>query len=276
LAEITDLHSAVATHIRDGQSIALEGFTHLIPMAVGHEIIRQKKRNLTLIRMTPDIIYDQMIGMGCAKKMVFSWGGNPGVGSLHRLRCAIEEGSLEIEEHSHGAMANAFSAGASGMPVAFFKGYEGTSYPQINPNIRFVHCPFTGEQLTAVPAISPDVGVIHAQKADPQGNIWIDGIIGVQKEVLLASKYSIVTVEEIVPQISEKQGGIVIPSWVIDSVCVVPQGAYPSYASGYSVRDNSFYKQWDAISRDPVTFAKWMAINVLLQTQEEVSFEQSL
>lgn len=270
MAQITDLQSAVAAHIHDGQSIALEGFTHLIPMAVGHEIIRQKKKDLTLIRMTPDIIYDQMIGMGCAKKMIFSWGGNPGVGSLHQFRRAIQLGLLDIEEYSHGAMANSYAAGASGMPVAFLKGYQGTSYPAVNPNIRFVDCPFTGEQLVAVPAINPDVGVIHAQKADRQGNIWIDGIVGVQKEVLLASKCSIVTVEEIVPQVSEKQGGMVIPSWVIDSVCVVPHGAYPSYASGYSVRDNNFYKQWDVISRDPTKFAHWMAINVL-STQEAVS-----
>lgn len=271
MAEITDLHSAVATHIRDGQSIALEGFTHLIPMAVGHEIIRQKRKDLTLIRMTPDIIYDQMIGMGCASKMVFSWGGNPGVGSLHQFRRAIQEGSLAIEEHSHGAMANAYAAGASGTPVAFFKGYQGTSYPTVNPNIRFISCPFTGEQLAAVPALKPDVGVIHAQKCDTHGNIWINGITGVQKEVLLASKCSIVTVEEIVPQVSEKQGGMVVPSWVIDAVCVVPRGAYPSYASGYSVRDNNFYKKWDAISRDPIKFAEWMAINVLEQKQTEVN-----
>ncbi len=268
MANIIDLHTAVATYIRDGQSIALEGFTHLIPTAVGHEIIRQKIKDLTLIRMTPDIIYDQMIGMGCASKMIFSWGGNPGVGSLHQFRRAIQDGLLEIEEHSHGAMACAYAAGASGMPVALFKGYQGTSYPNVNSNIKFVSCPFTGENLAAVPAINPDVGVIHAQKSDPNGNIWINGITGVQKEVLLASKHSIVTVEEIVPEVSEKLGGMVIPSWVIDAVCVVPKGAYPSYASGYSIRDNNFYKNWDAISRDQKKFTEWMEVNVVLCKQQ--------
>src|ERR1700690_4051676 len=187
--------------VRDGDVVALEGFTHLIPFAAGHEIIRQGRRDLTLIRMTPDLIYDQMIGMGTARKLVFSWGGNPGVGSLHRLRDAVERGwphPLEIVEHSHSAMAHGYEAGAAGMPCAFFRGYRGTDLPRVNPDIRFVRCPFTGEELAAVPALRPDVTIVHAQQADRRGNVLIEGIIGVQKEAVLAARRAVVTVEEIV------------------------------------------------------------------------------
>src|SRR5690606_22512512 len=201
MSEFCSLNDAIRRLVRPGDSVALEGFTHLIPFAAGHEIIRQGLTDLTLIRMTPDLIYDQMIGCGCAKKLVFSWGGNPGVGSLHRLRDAVERGwpaPLEIEEHSHSAMAHAYAAGAAGMPAAFFRGYRGSDLAKVNPNIRFIECPFTGEQLAAVPAIRPDVGIVHAQKADRTGNVLVEGIVGVQKEVVLASKRVLVTVEEVV------------------------------------------------------------------------------
>jgi glutaconate CoA-transferase subunit A len=185
MAEFLSLHDAVARFVEDGATVAMEGFTHLIPFAAGHEVIRQKKRDLTLIRMTPDIIYDQMIGAGCAKKVIFSWGGNPGVGSLHRLRDAVEKGwpcKIEILEHSHAAMACAFEAGAAGLPLAVFRGYIGSELPSVNDQIKFIDCPFTGERLAAVPAVRPDVSIIHAQRADRQGNVLVEGIVGVQKE----------------------------------------------------------------------------------------------
>ncbi len=195
------LRDAIAQYVRDGITVAMEGFTHLIPFAAGHEIIRQQKRDLCLIRMTPDLIYDQLIGMGCARKLIFSWGGNPGVGTLHRLRDAVESGwphPLEIEEHSHAAMANAYAAGAAGLPCAIFRGYQGSDLVGVNPRIRFIECPFTGEQLAAVPAIRPDLTIIHAQRADRAGNVLIEGITGVQKEAALAAASTLVTVEEIV------------------------------------------------------------------------------
>lgn len=266
MPEFFDLKSAIARFVRAGSSVALEGFTHLIPNAAGLEIIRQSINGLTLMRMTPDIIYDQMIGMGCARKLIFSWGGNPGVGSLHRFREACEHGiphPMELEEHSHAAMANAYAAGAAGMPAAFFKGYLGTTYPEINSNIKFIECPFTGEKLAAVPALRPDVAIIHAQRADEAGNVWMKGITGVQKEAVLSAKRSIVTVEEIVGRVDEAQGGIVIPRWVISAICHVPRGAFPAYAEGYYDRHNPFYVRWDAISRDRDTFLEWMQRYVL-------------
>jgi len=242
--------------------VALEGFTHLIPHAAGHEIIRQGRKDLTLIRMTPDLIYDQLIGMGCVKKLVFSWGGNPGVGALHRLRDAVEKGwprSLEIEEHSHAAMANAYEAGAAGLPFAVFRGYLGTDYPARNPNIRNVTCPFTGEELAAVPAVRPDVAIIHAQRADLRGNVHISGIVGVQREAVLAARRAIVTVEEIVEDLdTAKANSVVLPRFTVDAVCEVSRGAHPSYAHGYYKRHNAFYKRWDGIARDRESFRDWM------------------
>lgn len=266
MTEFLRLDEAVTKFVTPGCSLAAEGFTHLIPHAAGLEIIRQDIRHLTLIRMTPDIIYDQLIGMGCADKLVFSWGGNPGVGSLYRLRDAYEHGiphPMEFEEHAHAAMANAFQAGAAGLPVAIFKGYRGTDYPKVNSNIRFIECPFTGEKLTAVPALRPDVAIIHAQRADRQGNIWLQGIIGVQKEAVLASRHSIVTVEEIVETVDEDHGGSVIPRWAVDAVCEVPLAAFPSYAEGYYDRSNGFYVKWGEISRTMDTFREWMDEYVL-------------
>ena len=265
--EFTSLAAAVAKTVRDGDIVALEGFTHLIPFAAGHEIIRQQRRDLTLIRMTPDLIYDQMIGMGLARKLIFSWGGNPGVGSLHRLRDAIENswpGPLEIEEHSHAAMANAYEAGAAGLPCAVFRGYLGTDHAKVNPNIRTVTCPFTGERLASVPALRPDVAVIHAQKADRAGNVLIQGIVGVQKEVVLAAKKALVTVEEIVDEFKEvTPNACILPAWTVTAIAEVPGGAHPSYAHGYYKRDNGFYTEWDAIARERDGFLAWMEEKVL-------------
>ncbi len=266
MTEFLELSQAVQKFVTPGCSLAAEGFTHLIPHAAGLEIIRQGIDRLTLIRMTPDIIYDQLIGMGCADKLVFSWGGNPGVGSLYRLRDAYENGiphRMIFEEHAHAAMANAYQAGAAGLPLAVFKGYRGTDYPKVNSNIRWITCPFTDEELTAVPAIRPDVAIIHAQRADRQGNIWMRGIIGVQKEAVLASGHSVVTVEEIVDSVDENQGGTVIPRWAVDAVCEVPLAAFPSYAEGYYDRSNGFYVKWGEISRTMDTFRAWMDEYVL-------------
>jgi glutaconate CoA-transferase subunit A len=266
--EFLTLREAVSRHVRDGDEIALEGFTHLIPFAAGHEIIRQGRRGLTLIRMTPDLLYDQMIGMGTAAKLVFSWGGNPGVGSLHRLRDAVERGwpqPLKIVEHSHAAMANAYEAGAAGMPCAFFRGYRGSDLARVNPDIRFVACPFTGEELACIPSLRPDVTIIHAQKADREGNVLIEGIVGVQKEAVLAAKRAaLATVEEIVDDLGPRgPNAVILPYWTLKAVALAPRGAHPSYTHGYYARDNAFYLRWDEISRDRDTFEKWMRENVL-------------
>src|SRR4051794_8573951 len=269
---ITTLAEAVKAHIHDGDTVAMEGFTHLIPHAAGHEIIRQERKNLTLIRMTPDLIYDQMIGMGCARKVVFSWGGNPGVGSLHRFRDAVEKGwpnPIEIEEHSHAAMANAYEAGAAGLPLAVFRGYVGADLPKVNPRIKQVECPFTGEKLAAVPAHRPDVAVIHAQKADREGNVMIDGIVGVQKEAVLASKRAIVTVEEVVDDLGPRSfNAVVLPAWTGTAIAEVPGGAYPAYAQGYYARGNAFYQEWDASAREREGCLAWMQKNVSEQGPE--------
>jgi len=265
VAQIVTLSEAISATVADGDTVAMEGFTHLIPHAAGHEVIRQRKRNLTLIRMTPDIIYDQLIGAGCARKLVFSWAGNPGVGSLHRFRDAVERSwpqPLELEEHSHAGMANRFQAGASGLPFAVLRGYRGTSLPGHTTGVADIVCPFTGETLTAVSALRPDVAVIHAQRADKRGNVQYWGISGVQKEVVLASARSVVTVEEIVDALDPRPGAVVLPSWAVSYVAAVPGGAHPSYALGYSDRDNDFYLAWDEISRDRQKFATWLDDNV--------------
>ncbi len=265
MAEIVPLDQAVGELVNDGDVVALEGFTHLIPHAAGHELIRQGKRRLTLVRMTPDVVYDQLIGMGCAHKLVFSWGGNPGVGSLHRLRDAVEHdwpAPLELEEHSHAGMAAGYAAGASNFPFGLVRGYEGTGLAE-RTNIGWVTCPFTGERLAAVPAIRPDVGVIHAQQADARGNVQLWGISGVQKEVVLGAKRSIVTVEEIVEELDQKPGSTQLPAWTVTAVCECPGGAHPSYSHGYYDRDNAFYVSWDGISRDRDRFLAWMQSHVL-------------
>jgi glutaconate CoA-transferase subunit A len=267
------LHQAIATYVADGQTLAMEGFTHLIPFAAAHEIIRQGRKHLTLIRMTPDLIYDQLIGVGAADKLVFSWGGNPGVGSLHRLRDAVENGwpnPLLIEEHSHAAMANAYEAGAANLPFAAFRGYKGVDLPKVNPRIRSVECPFTGETLAAVPAIRPDVAIIHAQRADKAGNVLIEGIVGVQKQAVLAAKRAIVTVEEIVDDLAAPSfNSVILPAWTVSAIALVPGGAFPSYAQGYYRRSNEFYKAWDAIARERDTFSRWIQQNVLSRGPED-------
>jgi glutaconate CoA-transferase subunit A len=272
MAQFLSLADAVESVVRDGDSVAMEGFTHLIPHAAGHEVIRQRRKDLTLIRMTPDLIYDQLIGMGCAKKLVFSWTGNPGVGSLHRMRDAVENGwpcPLELEEHSHAAMANAYEAGAAGLPCAILRGYIGVDLPKVNANIRHITCPFTGETLAAVPAQRPDVAVVHALKADRAGNVLFEGIVGVQKEVVLAAKRSIVTVEEIVEEFGPRSlNAVILPSWTVGAIACVPGGAYPSYAQGYYRRDNAFYRRWDAIARERESFLAFMRANVLEQGPE--------
>jgi len=215
--------------------------------------------------MTPDVIYDQLIGAGCARKLIFSWGGNPGVGSLHRFRDAIQTGwpvPLEVEEHSHAGMANRYVAGASGLPFAILRGYTGTDLVGVTESIKMVACPFTGEQLAAVPAINPDVTIVHAQQADRQGNVSMWGITGVQKEAVLAATHSIITVEEIVDELHRPYGAVVLPTWAITAVAEVPGGAHPSYAAGYSVRDNQYYQEWDAISRDRDAFTDWLETSV--------------
>lgn len=266
MAENRSLPDAVAELVRDGDTVALEGFTHLIPFAAGQEIIRQRRWELTLVRMTPDLIYDQLIGMGCARKLVFSWGGNPGVGSLHRFRDAVENGwpsPLEVDEHSHAGMANRYAAGASRLPFAVLRGYRGSDLQTRTDTVAPITCPFTGEELTAVPALRPDVGIIHAQRADRAGNVQLWGIVGVQKEAVLAADRSLVTVEEIVDELEPVPGGMVLPSWVVSSVAEVPAGSHPSYTAGYSVRDNGFYQEWDAISRERESFRAWMDEHVL-------------
>jgi glutaconate CoA-transferase subunit A len=277
VAEIAPLEEAVAGLVRDGDTVALEGFTHLIPHAAGHELIRQGRRDLALVRMTPDIVYDQLIGAGCARQLTFSWGGNPGVGSLHRLRDAVERGwprPLELREHSHAGMAAAYAAGAANLPFGVLRGYARTDLAT-RANAARLTCPFTGEELAAVPAHRPDVGIVHAQQADRLGNVQLWGITGVQKEVVLASARTIVTVEEVVDDLEPRPGGVVLPSWVIDAVSPAPGGAHPSYAHGYYDRDNDFYVRWDEISRERDRFTRWIERHVL-GTRNVAEYRRSL
>jgi glutaconate CoA-transferase subunit A len=261
MARILSLPDAIAELVGDGDTVAMEGFTHLIPMAAGLEVIRQGRRDLTLVRMTPDIVYDRLIGAGCARKLVFSWGGNPGVGSLHRFRDAVEHGwprPLELEEHSHAGMVNRYVAGASGLPFAVLRGYTGTDLAAVTASVKPVTCPFTGEVLSAVPALNPDVAIVHAQRADRSGTVQLWGLPGVQKEAVLAARRSLVTVEEIVDRLEPVPGQVVLPSWAVTAVAEVPGGSHPSYAQGYSERDNAAYRAWDAVSRDRDTFRAWL------------------
>jgi glutaconate CoA-transferase subunit A len=260
------LAQAIASHVKDGDCVALEGFTHLIPFAAGHEIIRQNRRDLHLVRMTPDLVYDQMIGMGCARRLTFSWGGNPGVGSLHRLRDAVEHawpGPLELDEHTHAGLAAAYCAGAARLPFGMLRGYIGTDLTTANPRIGSVQCPFTGERLAAVPAVNPDVTILHAQRADRAGNVALAGIVGAQREAGLAARILLVTVEEIVDELPPAMNSIVLPHWVVSAVVHCPGGAYPAYAQGYYARDNAFYQRWDTISRERASFRAWMDEHVL-------------
>jgi glutaconate CoA-transferase subunit A len=266
MAEFMSLKDAVATHLSDGMMAAFEGFTHLMPYAAAHEVIRQQRRDLVVVRMTPDVIYDQLIGMGCVARMIFSYAGNPGVGLLRRLRDSLENGwphRIEIVEHSHAALAHAYEAGASKLPFAVLRGYVGTDMPRVNPEIREITCPFTGQTLVAVPAINPDVSFIHALKADRKGNVLIEGIVGVQKEAVLAAGAAVVTVEEIVDSLDAHPNALVLPHWTVDAIAHVPGGAHPSYAHGYYARDNAAYIAWDRIATDRDSFLAWMEEHVL-------------
>jgi glutaconate CoA-transferase subunit A len=262
--QLLTLAEAIEHHVHDGQSVALEGFTHLIPTAAGHEIIRQRRRNLHLVRMTPDLVYDQMIGMGCASQLTFSWGGNPGVGSLHRLREAVVSdwpAPLRLFEFTHAEMAVAYQAGASGLPCGLMRRYVDSDLP--GQGRRRVECPFTEAPLTAIAAINPDVTILHAQQVDAAGNVLIRGIVGAAKEAAMAARCVLVTVEERVERFAADMNAVVLPATTVAAVSVVPGGAYPSYAQGYYPRDNRFYIAWDEISRDRQTFLTWMEKHVL-------------
>ena len=257
------MREAVAAHVHDGDTVVIEGFTHLICFAAGHEIIRQRRRDLVLCRLTPDLIYDQMIAAGCARKLVFSWAGNPGAGSLHAFRRAVEgKGGalLDLEEYSHFGMVGRLCAGAARLPFWPMRNYMGTDLPAANPRIAAVECPYTGERLATVPALNPDVTIVHAQRADAQGNTQIWGLLGVQKEAAFASGRVIVVVEEVVDEqvIRADPNRTLIPGLVVDAVVVEPWGAHPSYAQGYYDRDNEFYVQWEAISRDPAALGRYL------------------
>ncbi|WP_370193344.1 MULTISPECIES: CoA transferase subunit A [Aurantimonas] len=273
MAQFKTLKDAVADNLRPGDIAAFEGFTHLIPHAAAHEVIRQGIGNLTLVRLTPDLVYDQLVGCGLVKKMIFSYLGNPGVGLLRRVRDAVENGvpqALELEEHSHAALANAYEAGAAGLPMAVFRGYKGAGLKAVNANIRSVTCPFTGEELAAVPAIRPDVTFIHAQKADRKGNVLIEGILGVQKEAVLAARRAVITVEEIVDDFDDAHPNLtILPHWTISAIAHVPGGAHPSYARGYYGRDNAAYVEWDEIAADMDRFRAWIETHVMQAGPED-------
>ncbi len=261
-SKVVSMSDAIARHVHDGDTVVIEGFTHLICFAAGHEIIRQGRRNLTLCRLTPDLIYDQMLAAGCARKLVFSWAGNPGAGSLHAFRRAVEgKGDpVEIEEYSHFGMVARFCAGSARLPFWPLRDYAGTDIPSVNPRIRTVTCPYTGEQLATVPALNPDVTIVHAQRADANGNAQIWGLLGVQKEAAFASEHVIVVVEELVDEavIRADPNRTLIPGTIVDAVVVEPWGAHPSYAQGFYDRDNDFYVAWENISRDPAKLRAYL------------------
>ena len=257
------LKEAIAEYVQDDLSVAIEGFTAFICFAAGHEIIRQRRRNLTLIRMTPDVIYDQMVAAGVARTLVFSYLGNPGVGPLHCLRRAIEKGiprPLEIEEYSHYGMVGRYFAGASHLPFFPLRSYLGSEMPRVNEQIKMVQSPYGDDVVAVVPPLNPDVAIIHAQRADQQGNTHLWGLLGAQKEVAFASRKVIVVVEEIVDEsiIRSDPNRTLIPGLIVDAVVQVPYGAHPSYVQGYYDRDNAFYLQWDELSRDPERVGAWL------------------
>jgi glutaconate CoA-transferase subunit A len=259
-SKVTDLASAIRELVHDGDTVVMEGFTHLIPFAAAHEILRQQRRDLTLVRLTPDLVYDQLIAAGCCRKLIFSWAGNPGIGSLHAFRRAVERGTLEIEEYSHFGLAMRLFAGAAGLPFMPLRSYRGSDLPAVNASIRPVTSPFDGEQVNAVPALRPDVAILHAQRADEDGNVQIWGLTGAQREAAFASARVIVTVEEIVSRrvVRSDPNRTAIPGLAVTAVCPVPWGAHPSYAQGYYDRDNEFYIEWDGISRDEARVREWL------------------
>jgi glutaconate CoA-transferase, subunit A len=248
------MREAIAANVHDGDTVAIEGFTHLISFAAAHEIIRQKRRDLTLCRLTPDLVADQMIAAGCVRKLIFSWVGNPGAGSLHAFRRAVEQFDqpLELDEYSHFGLVSRFAAGAAGLPFWPLRNYAGTDLPRVNANIREITCPFTGDRLAAVPALTPDVAIIHAQRADTNGNAQMWGVLGVQKEAAFAAERVIVVVEQIVDEsvVRADPNRTLIPGFIVDAVVHEPWGAHPSYAQGYYDRDNEVYVAWEEISKD--------------------------
>ncbi len=265
-SKVVTMQDAIAAHVRDGDTVVIEGFTHLICFAAGHEIIRQRRRDLILARLTPDLVYDQMIAANCARKLVFSWAGNPGAGSLHAFRRAVEGKGprLEIEEYSHFGMVSRLSAGAARLPFGVMRNYLGTDLPVANPLIRRVRCPYTGEELATVPALNPDVTIVHAQRADRQGNAQVWGLMGVQKEAAFASKRVVLVVEELVDEsvIRADPNRTLIPGMIVDAVVVEPWGCHPSYAQGHYDRDNDFYVAWEEISRDPARLQGYLEAHV--------------
>jgi glutaconate CoA-transferase subunit A len=263
-SKVVSMKDAIAAHVHDGDTLVIEGFTHLICFAAGHEVIRQGRRDLTLARLTPDLVYDQLIGAGCARRLIFSWAGNPGAGSLHAFRRAVEGGTLEIEEYSHFGMVTRLAAGAARMPVGVMRNYMGTDLPAANPLIRTVTCPYTGEALATVPALNPDVTIVHAQRADRHGNAQVWGLMGVQKEAAFASRRVVVVVEELVDEavIRADPNRTLIPGMIVDAVVVEPWGCHPSYAQGHYDRDNDFYVGWEAITRDPARLQAYLETEV--------------
>jgi glutaconate CoA-transferase, subunit A len=262
-SRVTTMADAVRELVRDGDTVAIEGFTHLICFAAGHEIIRQRKRDLTLARLTPDLVYDQMVGAGVARKLIFSWLGNPGVGSLHAVRRRIESADpapLEVEEYSHFGMVGRYVAGASNLPFFPLRSYFETDLPAANPLIREVRSPYGDEVVYAVPPLRPDVTIVHAQRADANGDTQVWGLLGCQKEAAFAAERVIVVVEELVDEsvIRADPNRTIIPGLLVDAVVVEPFGAHPSYAQGYYDRDNRFYLEWEAVSRDPAALDAWL------------------
>jgi len=257
------MDEAIRRFVHDGDVLVIEGFTHLICFAAAHEIIRQRRRDLTVCRLTPDVIYDQLIGAGCVRRLVFSWAGNPGAGPLYALRRAVEQSipnSIELEEYSHFGMVARLTAGAAKLPFYPLRNYMGSDLPRVNPLIKTIACPFTGEELAAVPALNPDTAIIHAQRADENGNAQIWGLIGVQKEAAFASRRTIVVAEEIVSEsvIRSDPNRTLIPGLIVSAVVHEPFGCHPSYAQGFYDRDNDFYVRWRDISKDEVSFNRYL------------------
>ncbi|MBI4466470.1 MAG: CoA transferase subunit A [Acidobacteria bacterium] len=264
MSKVMSMREAMARFVRDGMSVVMEGFTHLIPFAAGHELIRQRRRNLTLIRLTPDLLFDQMIAAGCARKLVFSWAGNPGVGSLHAFRRAVEQARpqpLELEEYSHFGLALRLQAGAAYLPFLPTRNFAGSDLPRANPNLKPVVCPYTGQQLWAVPALEPDVAILHAQRADQEGNTQAWGLTGVLKEAAFAARRVVVVVEEIVSGelIRRDPNRTLLPGFKVDAVVEESFGAHPSYVQGYYDRDNDFYQRWEEISRREESLQAYLA-----------------
>ncbi len=276
MEKLISLQEAVTRYVRDGDTVYAAGFTHLIPFAAGHEIIRQQKRDLVLARATPDLLYDQLVAAGCARKVIFSYMGNPGVGSLRIVRSAIEKGQLAWEEYSHFGMITRLQAGATGLPFLPMNPTAAGDLESANPLIKTVTDPYSGNQVVVVPALTPDVAIVHVQRADANGNAQIWGIIGEQKEAAFASKRVILTAEEIVPEdvIRSDPNRTLIPGFIVQAVCHVPFAAHPSYTQGYYDRDNQFYLEWDRISESPELVENYLQKWVYGVTDRDAYWEQ--